>query len=97
MPILDLNSQSDRNRYAESKEERKARETKEFFKAYGQTDREVFSVNGFKGSKDAKCEMAVNFGYIWFAPEKVWIDKNSSFRTKKEETIFEALRKDRGV
>ena len=88
--IHDLNTQKGRNAYAQSDEEK-------LIKKFGQTDKEVFSVNGFKGSKDAKCEMAVNFGYLWLEAEKVWIDKNSSFRTKKEERVFEALRKNRGV
>ena len=94
MKIFDLNNQSDRNICAE---ERKAREVKEFIKKHGQTDKEVFAINEFKGSKDAKCEMAVNFGYLWLAPEKVWINKNLNLKTKKEELIFKTLRESRGI
>jgi hypothetical protein len=87
--IHDLSSQKGRNAYAQSNEEK-------FIKKFGQTDKEVFTINGFKGNKDAKCEMAINFGYVWIEKHKVWVDKNANM-TEKEEKIFDNLRKNNKI
>lgn len=67
-----------------------------FFDSFGQSDEDVFEVIGAQGDIDAKCEMAVNFGYLWFPTKKVWVNKNADF-TPKEETVFNKLRKKYGV
>ena len=67
-----------------------------FFDSFGQSDKDVFEAINAKGDIDAKCEMAVNFGYVWFPAKKVWVNKNADF-TPKEETLFNKLRKKYGV
>jgi hypothetical protein len=84
--IHDLSTQKGRNTYIQSDEEK-------FISKFGKTDKAVFTEHEFRGSVDAKCEMAINFGYVWLSEHKVWVDKDSAM-TKKEEKIFDRLREE---
>ena len=67
-------------------------EIKDFLEEYGFTQADVKRLEGFKGGTDAVAEMCINFGYFWIATEKVWVNKNNSLYTAREEEIVEYLK-----
>lgn len=68
------------------------KEAKRFVKEWGQTQKEVKEVNGFRGSSLAVSEMAINFGYIWVDNFKKWIYKDNSNFDERDEIVLDYIK-----